>query len=371
MTKPDTKVFPLQAIRTDGWFERVAESIGSFELLCDILGEVFVAFSLITGARVTALTVDRRSPDDTLVDFEIGESEEETQSQRLRLADFRQRLVSALTTEEPSGPTPERETDTQGIQRHVGVRYLLLAPLFGYSLELLRCGPSRSEVVVNHDGAEVEFELEDFQQLLRSHVMQEFFRAGEAVAERRGGLELSLIPTAEQAASEGRHPQVVELLGGWMVPLTILLRTPDGQRLDRETRATLASALALLGSSLAALGQGQQGQAAFRLAVQYALDTPYAGNAYARMGAALMREKRYGEAIGALRRAANLGGDPEAVWPALAIAFLERGRLLAALGAAEAGTQLLGPEPKLQAVRAQVFSRLPALEGWERLLGER
>ena len=57
------QVFSLDAVRTDGWFERIGEGIGSFQALCEIVGERFFAFSMITGARITAVTVDRRNPD--------------------------------------------------------------------------------------------------------------------------------------------------------------------------------------------------------------------------------------------------------------------------------------------------------------------
>ena len=66
------RTFSLSAVRTDGWFERIGEGIGSFQALCDIVGESFFAFSMITGVRITALTVDRRNPDNTLVDFVIA-----------------------------------------------------------------------------------------------------------------------------------------------------------------------------------------------------------------------------------------------------------------------------------------------------------
>ena len=68
---PDSKSreFELDAVRTDGWFERIGEGIGSFQALCEIIGERFFAFSVIVGARITALTVDRRNPELSLVDF--------------------------------------------------------------------------------------------------------------------------------------------------------------------------------------------------------------------------------------------------------------------------------------------------------------
>jgi len=55
----------LESIRTDGWFERIGEGIGSFQALCDIVGPRFFGFAMITGARITSLTVDRRTPDNT------------------------------------------------------------------------------------------------------------------------------------------------------------------------------------------------------------------------------------------------------------------------------------------------------------------
>src|SRR5450432_2532322 len=110
--------FTLDTVRTDGWFERIGEGIGSFQALCEIVGERFFAFSIIVGARITALTVDRRNPDQTLVDFVVGSGEDgDMEPQRLSLADFRRRLVGALLVEEDrEAPPPTRETDTEAIQ---------------------------------------------------------------------------------------------------------------------------------------------------------------------------------------------------------------------------------------------------------------
>src|SRR3954447_794323 len=161
------KQFPLDALRTDGWFERIGEGIGSFQALCEIVGERFFAFSIIVGARITALTIDRRSPDQTLVDFVVGaaEAEGELEPQRLTLADFRRRLVGALLVEEDKqAPAPERDTDIEAIQLYIGVRYLLLAPLYGYSLVTLSLEDKGSpcELAVLHDGVEEKHELDAF-----------------------------------------------------------------------------------------------------------------------------------------------------------------------------------------------------------------
>src|SRR5258707_6834590 len=97
MTPEKRKEFSLDAVRTDGWFERIGDGIGSFQALCEIIGERFFAFSIIVGARITALTVDRRNPEQSLVDFVVGaEADDALEPQRLTLADFRRRLVGPL-----------------------------------------------------------------------------------------------------------------------------------------------------------------------------------------------------------------------------------------------------------------------------------
>src|SRR5438094_9488621 len=103
MAASHDRQFPLDALRTDGWFERIGEGIGSFQALCEIVGERFVAFSLITGARITALSVDRRTMDNSLVDFVVGGAEGDdfdVEPQRLSLGEFRRRLVAALLADE-------------------------------------------------------------------------------------------------------------------------------------------------------------------------------------------------------------------------------------------------------------------------------
>jgi hypothetical protein len=361
------RVFGLEAIRTDGWFERVGEKVGSFEALCSILGDRFFAFSLITGARVTALTVDRREPNASIVEFEVsGASPEDGPlTQRLTLDRFRRRLVSALLAEENMGPAPLRETDVEGIQRHIGVRVLLLAPLFGYSLLELRCSEHGSTVFALEDGVKVELELGELRQALRRCVVEEMERFAENPDPNRSGLDLTLVPKARDAAAAGEHDQVVTLLGGWLMPLAFFLRTPEGRILAPEVRAVLGEGLGLLGSSLLHTGDQQTADQSLRLAVQYSVGTSTAADAYARLGAAHLRAERFGEAIAPLRRAAELGAEPSRIWPGLGLAFFRTDRLLAswaALRQAEAdGVQ----DAALPALQSALRDRLPALGAWE------
>src|SRR5690606_5994855 len=184
-------------IRTDGWFERIGEGIGSFQALCDIVGPRFFAFAMITGARITALTVDRRSPENTMVDFVVGAGDADispADTQRLTLADFRRRLVNALVQEEPMGLPPTRATDMEALQMHVGVRYLLLAPLYGYSLRQLTVTDSESRIDLLHDGIEESYQLAAFRARLRTHVREELDRVQRGGG--RGAIDLSRVPEA-------------------------------------------------------------------------------------------------------------------------------------------------------------------------------
>jgi hypothetical protein len=327
---------------------------------------------MITGARITALTVDRRNPDNTLVDFAVGSSDEEStraDTQRLTLAEFRRRLVSALVADEPAGPAPKRATDTEAIQLHVGVRYLLLAPLYGYSLLELVVGSNGSTIRLLRDGVEESHSLPAFRERIKTHVRQELARLAKAGG--RGAIDLSHVKAAEEAAARGEHQRVVQLLGQWPGPLTIFLRTPEGQMLNAETRALIAKGLGLLGTSCAAVGDSAQGEEVLRLAVQYAGDGSGAAEIYARLGEALLHDDRAGEAIGPLRRAANLGAPGDRVWPLLAQAFVQRGRSVAALGAVlearSAGVEEVAVREVLLAIEAQLG---PALVSWRSLVGE-
>jgi hypothetical protein len=324
------KEFSLDALRTDGWFERIGEGIGSFQALCEIVGERFFAFSIIVGARITALTVDRRSPDQTLVDFVVGvgENDGDLDPQRLTLADFRRRLVGALLVEEDrEAPRPVRETDVEAIQLFIGVRYLLLAPVYGYSLRKLALEGKRAELVVLHDGEEEQFDLDTFRMRIRALVREELDRVATGA---RSAIDLSKVAEAEAAAIRKDWPKVIALLGAWPAPLAIFLRTPEGQLLGADARSLIAKGLGLLGSACVHLGEVEQAEEVFRIGIQYAQEGVAAAELFRRLGEALLLNDRAGEAIGPLRRAIAFGGALADVMPPLARAFLKRERYVAA-----------------------------------------
>lgn len=366
---PAKKQFPLDALRTDGWFERIGEGIGSFQALCEIVGERFFAFSIIVGARITALTIDRRSPDQTLVDFVVGsaEADGDLEPQRLTLADFRRRLVGALLVEEEKqAPTPERDTDIEAIQLYIGVRYLLLAPLYGYSLVTLSLEGNKnatSEITVLHDGIEEKHELDAFRLRIRAHVREELDRVTTG---SRSAIDLSKVADAEACALRKEWPKVIALLGTWPAPLAIFLRTPEGQMLAPEARALIAKGLGLLGSACVHVGEIEQAEEVFRIGIQYAQEGMAAAELFRRLGEALLLNERPGEAIGPLRRALAFGGLPQEVLPPLARAFIQRGRYVAAFACLKDALSAGAAEKDLAEDIRIVEAKLgPALTAWK------
>jgi hypothetical protein len=372
MAEAPMREFDLDAIRTDGWFERIGEGIGSFQALCEIVGERFFAFSIIVGARITALTVDRRNPDLSLVDFVVGvgEGDDGLEPQRLTLADFRRRLVGALLVEDDKpAPEPTRETEIEVVQLYIGVRYLLLAPLYGYSLrKLILDEEEGAQVAVLHDGVEETHDLDAFRFRIRAQVREELERVATGA---RSAIDLSKVTEAESAALKKDWAKVLQLLGSWPAPLAIFLRTPEGQLLTSDARGLIAKGLGLLGSACVHLGEIEQAEEVFRIGIQYAQEGVAAADLFRRLGEALLQNERPGEAIGPLRRALAFGGAATEVMPPLARAFIKRKKWVAAFACLRDAVEAGVPERELADELRQVEGLLGvALTGWKARLVE-
>jgi tetratricopeptide (TPR) repeat protein len=353
----ERRAIRLDAVRADGWFERLGDDSPNFRQLCDAVGEKFVAFSVIAGVRITALTVDRRSPDATLVDFVVGD---DTTEQRLALGEFRRRLVSAILAEEAPSPVDEieqeDESDLEAIQEVIGFRYVLLAPMFGIKLlELRRGGDEPAELLVESMGSEEEMTVGQLREVIRERVRRELERSRPSSP---FAIDLAAIPAAEEAMADGDHAKAIELLGAWPGPLSLLLRTTEGAQLSPEVKATLARALGLLGSAYVRAERFDWAEEVMRLGIQWGQDGPAAGDLFRRMGESCVVRDRHGEAIGLLRRALALGASSHEVLPLLAAAYAERNRWVAAALCAEEALALGADAEQMGALRDDAVDKL-------------
>lgn len=357
---PDSerRLIRLDAVRADGWFERLGEGSPKFAQLCDVVGERFVAFAVIAGVRITALTVDRRSPDATLVDFVVGEDEEE---QRLALGEFRRRLAAALVTDDPLAETLPEEPRAEDIQAFIGFRYLLLAPIFGIGLDSLHVGGGEPpRIVVDLDGDIEEVYLDDLRDTIHARIRAEVdrYRPQSPFA-----IDLNVIPEAQAAVAGQDWERAVQLLGAWPGPLSLLLRTAEGQQLATDVRSTLARSLGLLGTAYAKLGRHEWADEVMRLGIQWGQEGPAAGELFGRLGQAHLERGRHGEAIGLLRRALALGAPQRDILPSLAESYAARGRWVAAAVCAEEAIATGASRDAVAGVLAEAHAKLGA--AWE------
>jgi tetratricopeptide (TPR) repeat protein len=356
----ERRVIRLDAVRADGWFERLGENSPSFPQLCEVVGDKFVAFAVIAGVRVTSVTVDRRAPDATLVDFVVGE---DTAEQRLPLGEFRRRLGAALLGDEPEPEALPDDPDVESIQAFFGFRYVLLAPVFGIRLKELRIGDSKEPTLVVHlGGAQDEISVEDFREVIRERIRGEVARHRPA---QPFAIDLGAIPQAARALESGDHERTIELLGAWPGPLSLLLRTAEGQQLAPEVKATLARALGLLGTAYVKEQRYEWAEEVLRLGIQWGQDGSAAADLFRRLGEACVARGRHGEAIGLLRRAISLGAPQREVLPVLARCYAERKRWVACMVCVDEAVAIGVDDAMIAEQRAQA---LDALGGnWERL----
>ncbi len=355
----------LTGVRTDGWLERIADGTPSYASICEVVGESFFAFSIIVGARISSLDVDRRNADHTIVEFMLGGTEavDEPEAQRLTLPDFRRRLVIALIAQhDDAGKGTPSESDVDALQDFIGVRFVLLAPLFGYRLEELVVEDGPPKIRVTGPSGLETVALEAFRTRLRGHVREELEHASN---NQQGSIDLGRVDDVEVAAGRGDWSTIVAMVGSWAGPLSVFVRTPEGQSLPVEARTLLARALALLGTAYVRLGQRDLADEVFRVAIQYAPEGTSSADCFLRFGAALVDDARYGEAIAFLRRAQAGGAPAAAVLPALARALSERGRFLGALACLDRAAALGLPSAELHATQALVDASLgPHVAVW-------
>jgi hypothetical protein len=317
------KVHSLARARADGWFERLRDADG-FRELCDLLGERYVAFSLVLGVQVTGIAVDRRMPDASVVEFSLGQG---GGSASLPLGELRRRLVLTMVDDEGLEDRPKGDAEgTEALQGFLGPRWVLLSPIYGMRLMELHVPPEGPAVIVYElEGDQVATPVEAWRERLRTAVRSELGSGASPFS-----IDLEDVPKAVAAIERGDFRQTISLLEGWPTALSILLRTADGRQLGPDVRATLAGALGALGTAYSRTHQHDLAEEVMRLGIQWAQDGPAGGELFYRLADAHVRRGKEGEAIGLLRRAMDLGVPRALALPLLARCFAARGKYVAA-----------------------------------------
>ncbi len=344
-TGPEGRVsYDLNGLTADGWFARFLADSPAFRDVCEIVGDRFVGLSLLTGVRISALTVNRDMLDASIIEYTPplvpGHDTDATTSIRSTLPEFRRNLMSwvSIVTDDAGGPHPTlrnrdpnapfAEDDPTEIARRVGPRTMLLAALYDFRLlALYEGGGSPSSVLFEFNGRSDEMVLTAFRDLLLERVQSE-----PATREHKSeSIDLSLVDPAEEALRSGDPGRVIELLGSWPAPLAHLMRTSEGQGMNPTVRATLARGLRILGSAFVREGRFEWGEEAFRLAAQWSPSDAETAEIFSAMGECAMLRDHPGEAIGVLRRALSLGAAPKSILPRLAKCLVLRHRYVAAM----------------------------------------
>ena len=346
----DRRSISLDAVRSDGWFERLGDGAPHFAELCDAVGERVVAFSVVSGVRIASVAIDPRVRDASMIEFSVGEQEDLHQ---LPLGELRRRLAATLVASESYPDTLSGAPSVDELQRFIGFRYVLLSPVFGVSLRTLQVGGDEPpSVVIDLGASREEVPLAELRELIHDRVRAEARASRGGTGGSPFAIDLNLVPRAEAQIEEEDWEGVLDTLGGWPGPLSMLLRTAEGQSLTPEVKATLAHALGLLGTACIETGQLDFGMEVMRLGVQWGQESggAHVAGLFRRLGHAQLQYDRPGQAIGLLRRALSLGAPPRSVLPLLAESYLARGRLLPAAVCAEQARLLGADEAAMRAI---------------------
>ncbi len=347
----EARRYDLAAVTADGWFERVLGSVPALVQLCNALGEPLVALSLAAGVRILSAAVDPGAG--VVRGLQWARDEDGLEQSREGSPETLRAEVMALLLAEGDPALPVTHDDPTLLREAIGLRTTLLAPLFGLRLLTLHVGEDETRITVAHDRGEETVSLRQLRRFLRS-------RAVEALQPRGRGFSIDLgeVALAREELAAGRHEAVVARLGTWITPLTMYLRSAEGQSMPPAQRAELARALGVLGASLEALGRADEAEEVLRLGTQWALDGEAAPDAYGALALCLVRMGRRAESIGLLRRALTFDPARVALRLELGKAYLASGRAVAALGVVRALRRDGVAEAALHDLDAEVHARL-------------
>lgn len=359
MAKSERQVVDLTGIRADGWFEQLGDEVAEMDQLCAVLGARFVAFSFVANYQIQSIRYDGQAPENSTVEYSVADGADETST----LTEFRERLGAALL----NAPSPllelTDEATADDVRDAIGLRYLLLAPVFGVHLSELRYGAGQPAIVaLELGGVREELPLSNLQQILDNAVRSEVARARVSSP---FSIDFKKVPQAEAANAAGNFEATIALLGAWPGPLSMFLRTPQGQELGAAEREKLMRGLCALGIAYLKTGSVDWAEDVLRLGIQFGQELLASGALFGVLGRLRVETGRYGEAIGLLRRSLALSGGEADTLPELARCYLERGRYVAALGCLWQARDAGAAEERLEPLWGRVREALG--QGYERL----
>jgi hypothetical protein len=360
VTEPIVKRHSLEGVRADGWLDEILENAESLARIAHLIGPEALALSVIAGAQIIELAMRTRG--EIAVTFR---GREDGPSEEAGLDEFTARMARACLLIEETDPPLSDEPSEVELRAAIGLRTLLVAPLYDLGLVALTDDGRARQVEIEVGETRQLVHLADLRALLRTRIENL-----AVVRPTRGPLiPMGRFDEADAAFASRDHAAVVRALGQLVAPLAGLSRRPEVRELSEEDRGRIGRGLRHLALSLRALSREEEAESVLRVAIQWSRDDAEAAETYAALGELLLEGRREGQAIGLLRRASALGADDALVMPPLALALALRGRNVPAMGvvrhAREAGIE----DARLEQVRALASQRLgPAWAAFESFL---
>ena len=166
-----TRRHPLDGVRADGWFDRVLSGVPALRRLCAGVGEALVALSLVAGYRIVSASVDRNTSAVSELQW-VRDVPGGPEVQGAGTPDELRDAVIATLMEDEDSPTLRGRVDDDALRAVVGMRTLLLAPLFGIDMRAVLLDDTGALLALGADDGEVEVPLPEVRKFLRARVVE-------------------------------------------------------------------------------------------------------------------------------------------------------------------------------------------------------
>lgn len=316
----------LESIQQDGWLDDVRAEAENFELVSRIIGERYLAYSILLGLQIDSIKNDQNKTDGTIVQF----TADNEMIQMLPLEQFKSQVTSVLLS---IGPQNSEEfslplTEQKALEL-IGELSLLVAPLFDISVQrLFAVKPDnilRSVISVKTPSGYSYLNLRDFHHLIVELIQRDLEKLGPAQLSLELNADAALLAYQQQNWEE-----VISQLETWPGLLSTMLRSPAKKQLTADQLLHIAKGTQMLADVYQMQDNLTWAKEIYRLGIRYVENTTYGGPLYFALGLLHNNEGEFGQAIGYLRRALSLGDNPAQVYAALGKALLERKKVFGA-----------------------------------------